>query len=474
MKRRQFLANAAAGSVTGWFAGRVARQTDGAEPTPALGASIPSPAAPNAIAPVLPHVTWNRQVPVRYQADVAVLGAGIAGVSAACAAARSGAEVVLVERFAVTGGNSTTGGVASFCGETAGQGEVFDAMVAGLQEYQAIAPYKPYPRLSARIFDHEILAVVLQELLLARNVRLLLHTRLVDVCHSQGRISECIVCGKSGPEALRARQFIDCTGEAEVARAAGFATNKGRPEDGLPLPMSMMFFVRHTDAKHARPQVPEGKFVPIRSRAELPMTSIWPNGPDGNAIKVKIPMFDATETESMTAAEIQGRRRMMQVLDYYQRVENKPWLLDHASPQIGIREGRRVVGDYVLTVDDLRAGREFDDAVARGVFYLDGHKPDDDKRTYILEESERKVPPYQIPLRSLVVRDGKNLLAAGRCFSADQLALSSARVTTTCSMMGQAAGIAAAMAVAKGCDPRELDAAHVRKAVECRGAKLDV
>jgi len=383
-----------------------------------------------------PQISWSRKVPVRYEADVAVIGGGIAGVSAACAAARSGAKVVLVERFAVTGGNSTTGGVAAFCGDTAGQGEVFDAIVADLEKFKAIVPYKPYPKMSARVFDHEILAVVLQELLLRRGAKLLLHTRFVDVCVRDGRIAECIVCGKSGPEALRAKQFIDCTGEAEVARAAGFETRKGRPEDGLQLPMSMMFFVRHVAKKDAHRQLPDGWFERIRTKDDLPMTSVWPNGPRANALKVKIPMFDSSDTESMTAAEIRARRRMMEVLDYYQRVEKKPWLLDHCSPQIGIREGRRVVGDYVLCLNDLRAGREFDDAIARGVFYLDGHKPDDDKRTYILTESEMHVPPYQIPFRSLIVKQGRNLLAAGRCFSAEQLALSSARVTTTCSMMG--------------------------------------
>jgi hypothetical protein len=84
-----------------------------------------------------------------------------------------------------------------------------------------------------------------------------------------------------------------------------------------------------------------------------------------------------------------------------------------------------------------------------------------------------QVPPYQIPLRSLIARDGRNLLMAGRCFSADQLALSSARVSTTCSMMGQAAGITAAMSVAKGCDPRDLDYGEVRREVEKRGAALE-
>lgn len=155
-------------------------------------------------------------------------------------------------------------------------------------------------------------------------------------------------------------------------------------------------------------------------------------------------------------------------------MEHKPWRFDGCAPQIGIREGARVVGDYVLTVEDLRAGRTFDDAIARGVFYLDGHKSDDDKRAYILPADQLKVPPYQIPLRSLIVREGANLLAAGRCFSADQLALSSARVSTTCSMMGQAAGIVAAFSAAISCDPRRLDPADVRRILVERGARLDV
>ena len=414
-----------------------------------------------------PEVAWSRRVPVRYEADVAVIGGGIAGVSAACAAAKSGAKVVLVERFAVAGGMLTTGGVANFCGRIKGQGEVFDEILKDLRAFGAMAT-------KGTVFDHEILAVVLQELLLRRNVKLLLHTRFADVCVSAGRISECIVVGKSGPEALRAKLFIDTTGEADVARMADFETMKGRPEDGLQLPMSLMYFVRHAKKKDLHVQLPQGWFEPVRTKEDLPMTSPWPNGPGSTALKIKIPMFDSTDTESLTAAEIRARRRMFEVLDYFQRVEKKPWLFDHCSPIIGIREGCRVVGDYVLKVDDLRKGCEFDDAVARGSFYLDGHKPDDDKRTYILKHSEMKVPPYQIPLRCLIARDGKNLLMAGRCFSADQLALSSARVSTSGSMMGQAAGIAAALSVQQGCDPRNLDYAEVRRIVESRGAKLAV
>ncbi|MDX9860081.1 MAG: FAD-dependent oxidoreductase [Rhodospirillales bacterium] len=437
-----------------------------------LGAALL--AAPPAIAEDATQVEWTRRVPVRWDCDVAVIGGGMAGVTAAMAAAKSGARVMLVERFAVTGGNATTGGVASFCGETRGQGEAFDGIVAGLEAFDAIAPYLPYEEKEARVFDHSILAVVLQELLLQRGVRLLLHTQFVDARIDNGRITECIVCGPSGPEALRAKQFIDCTGEALLVHAAGFDTVKGRPEDGLQLPMSMMYFVRHVAPEDAKPQVPEGWFGKIATKDDLPMTSIWPNGPGANAIKIKIPGFDATDTEALTAAEIRGRRRAMEVLDYHQRVEGKPWHYDYASPRIGIREGRRIAGEYTLTVDDLRAGRRFDDAIARGVFYLDGHKPDDDKRTYILPKDQLKVPPYQVPFRCLVPKGAKNLLAAGRCLSSEQLALSSARVMTTCSMMGQATGIAAALAASRNAEITTLDYTEIRKEVEARTAKLDV
>lgn len=452
MKRRDLIRTAAAG---------------------ALGAAVPRPAH----AAETPHgdqIPWTRNVPVRYRADVAVIGGGIAGISAACAAARSGARVILIERFAIAGGNLTTGGVASFCGETEGQGEVFEEIVADLSKFHAIAPYKPYEQAEARIFDHHILAVVLQELLLRRGVKPLLHTRFVDVRLKGGRITECILCGKSGPEALRASVFIDCTGDADVARRAGFSVMKGRPEDGLQLPMSMMFFVRKLAKGEVEPQLPEGWFHPVKAKEDLPMTSVWPNGPGGHALKVKIPMFDSTDTESLTAAEIRARRRIWEVLDYYQRVKGEPWRYDGASPQIGLREGARIVGDYTLKLEDLREGRKFDDAIARGVFYLDGHRPDDDRRTYILSQDEMRVPPYQIPYRCLIAKDGENLLMAGRCFSTDQLALTSARVSTTCSMMGQAAGIAAAMCAKRGCTPRHLDAPQVRASVEERGGVLEL
>lgn len=462
MDRRKFCNRVAAGNLAG-----PAMFPDG---TGKAGTSLP-PDRQHRQA-IVPAVSWSKKVPLRYQADVAVIGGGIAGVTAACAAARAGAAVLLVERFGIPGGNLTTGGVASFCGETRGQGEIFDRIVSDLERFQAIVPYEPYERREARVFDHHILALVLQELLLRYGVKLLLHTRFVDTRLKNGRLQEILLCGKSGLEALRAGMYVDCSGDADLARSAGLPVYKGRPEDHLTLPMSVMFFVRHVAPEGFRPQLPEGWFRPVRTAEDLPMTSVWPNGPGGNALKVKIPKYDSTDTESLTAAEIQARRRIWEVLDYYQREKRQPWRYDGCSPQIGIREGARIVGEYTLTLADLRAGRKFDDAVARGIYYLDGHRPDDEKRTYILSKEELKVPPYQIPLRCLIARDVENLLMAGRCFSADQLALSSARVSTTCAMMGQAAGIAAARCIEKKCPPRHLDPAEIRRRVEQYGAIL--
>ena len=397
------------------------------------------------------EVVWNRRIPVRWEVDVAVIGGGIAGVSAACAAAESGAKVALVERFAICGGDLTSGGVGNFSGRLNGNGRTFDEVVADLKKWDSIGQ----PR--AAIFDHEILAVVLQELVLRHGVKMLLHTRFADVCSEGGRISACILAGFSGPEALAAKQFIDCTGGGDVARTAGCNVMISNE----PLPMSMMYFVR--EGENAGPRMPED--WPTTGK-ELPRRSVWPNGPGEKAMKQWIFKHSSIDTEAMTAAEIAARRTSME--RHADDVKSgKNWRYDHCSPIVGIREGCRIVGDYVLGVQDLLDGRSFADGVAVGTYQLDNHIPG-------APMAYKQVPPYQIPLRSLIARDAKNLLMAGRCFSCDQLALSSARVSTSGSMMGQAAGIAAAMAAGKGCDVRDLDPGNIRTALIKRGASLNV
>lgn len=414
-------------------------------------------------------VSLSRNISVNYDADVVVIGGGIAGISAACSAANSGASVVLIERFGALGGMLTTGGVAHFCGQIEKQGEVFDEILNDLKKHNSLGEGD-----RESLFNYEILAFTLQEMLLRKNVKFLLHTRLVDVLSKGNQITECIISGKSGLEAIRGKVFIDCSGEADLARLAGISTMKGDGKTGYQLPMSKMFFVREVEEAEMANQVAKDWPTRITEKDDLPMTSVWPDGPGGRAIKIKIPMLDSTSTEQLTTAEINARRRTMDVMSYYQEQENKNWRLTHSATIIGIREGCRIEGDYILKTDDLRAGKAFDDGVARGTFYLDGHGLTDDKRTYILPKDELKVPPYQIPFRSLIAKDADNLLMAGRCFSAEQLALSSARVSTSCSMMGQATGIAAAMSVNKNSKIRNLDYSDIQNEVLSRGAQLDV
>lgn len=415
-------------------------------------------------------ITYSRMIPLQYDTDILILGGGIAGVACALTCAKMDSRVMLIERASLLGGNATMGGVANFCGNTIGQGYAFDTIVSALEEFGAIQPVEKGK--DTRVFNHVVLASLLPELLIRSGVKFLLHTSLVDAELSDRHIDHVIANGPSGLFAIKAKQFIDCTGDGFVAQRCGFATMKGG-ESGYQLPMSYMYFVKHVTPEQKRSEVAPGWFPEIRTTEQLPMTSIWPDGLNANAVKIKIPMFDSTDTESLTQAEVAARRKMMSVLDYHQRVENRNYALAHGSPVIGIREGYRIVGDYVLTVDDLRAGRSFDDTIAVGTFYLDGHKPDDDKRTYILDPDDLAVPPYDIPLRSIIAKDGENLLMAGRCLSADQLALSSARVMTTCSMMGAAAAAAASLAVRQDRDVRSVDVREIQSALLSQGAILD-
>jgi len=200
------------------------------------------------------------------------------------------------------------------------------------------------------------------------------------------------------------------------------------------------------------------------------MISLWPEPHGKLGVKVKVIGYDAAEGDSLSAAEMAGRRLAMRVANHLRSGDRAAFKFDHFSARIGIREGRRILGDYTLTEQDVRAGRRFDDGIALGRFYLDYHDPSTDCRVSRFDRTRAQVPPYHIPWPSLVAQGARNVLAAGRCFSADRVALSSARVMTTCAMMGQAAGLAAASS--PDGDVRSLSGAAVAKALGERGAEL--
>jgi hypothetical protein len=400
----------------------------------------------------------------RQNVQVLVAGGGIAGFCAAVAARQAGASVLLVEQMGCLGGNATFGGVGAFCGETRGQGEVFDSIVRRLEKHGAIAPYKPYEEREARQFDHQILAHVLDELAEEVGLEVLLFTHAAAVVREEDRVAGVVLSNTSGLSLAPVRAVIDATGEACVARAAGLPV---QPNGKGALPMSVMFFMREVCHPEALPAAaPDPDLA-----SDPPMISIWPEGDGKVGVKVKVIGYDGADAESLSQAERAGRGMALRVAHHLRSGDHGAYKFDHFSARIGIREGRRILGDYVLTEEDVRNGRRFQDGIALGRFYLDYHDPSTPRRVSRFDKSEAQVSPYHIPYRSLIAQGARNLLAAGRCFSADRVALSSARVMTTCAMMGQAAGIAAAMA--SDGDVRSVSGVELAQALRERGAALD-
>ncbi|MBD3354219.1 MAG: FAD-dependent oxidoreductase [Candidatus Lokiarchaeota archaeon] len=425
-------------------------------------------------------ISYTKKIKIKYKADLAVFGGGIAGIGTACAAAKKGYTVVLVERLGWLGGNGTSGGVRGFCGETSKQGKIFDEIIEHLENLEAIEPHF-YARdvfFKGRKYEHQYLVVVLDKIVQKYNIKLLIHTRFIDVIRKNRTIEYAIIAEQEGICGIKAKYYVDCTGEACCCQSAGCEMVKGREEDGLQLPMSVIGFYRRTPLFKKPRSVSDSYFNrnPIHNASDKPMTSFNSCGKYSKGVKIKIPKFDSTISNDLTQAEIEGRSELMRVLHYYQKKKYKKWELDHLSPIIGIREGSRIKGEYYLKVDDCRKGRSFKDGIAVGHYPLDAHDPTDNKRTYILDKKELRVPPYDIPFRSLIPKNIDNLLVAGRNLSADQLALSSARVMTTCCSMGQAVALGIDLCLKYEMNPIEIATykpEELQKSVKESGICLD-
>ena len=398
----------------------------------------------------------SRPLPHTGDYDLVVAGGGMAGIGAACAASRRGVRTLLVERLEILGGLGTSGGVGNFCfGDDtlpAGQGAVLTDIWQALQAYGAIGPAHGWsirnnPPFYNHTFDHNVLALVLQELAEQNGVELLFGTDVVGAEVEGGRVSTAILHNRSLLQTVGARQFVDATGDGILARHAGATVLPPDPEHPGSIPPSHMIFTQRVQPP--RPQIVR---QPLSGTAPAPKYSIWPE-PDRVALKMFMPGdFDTATGRGCSDAGRAFRRRIPEYVRHFQgTAQGRDCVFAYAAPMLGLRDSVRITGDYVLTANDLRAGRRFPDAVAHGCFPLDSGAICKDP-----------MPPYQIPYRSLLVKNLDNVLVAGRCFSATRVALASARVMVTCCLMGQAAGIAAAQALRAGTALRDVAAAAVR------------
>ena len=450
-------------------------------------------------------IRYERQVPVIDGGDVLVVGGGPAGIAAAIASARNGARTTLVERYGYLGGNLTAGLVGpcmtsySLDGETQLIKGVFEEMVdrmvaiGGALHPSAIPARSPYCGFieygHARVtpFDPEAAKMVALDMVREAGVSLRLHTMVADALVEDDRADGVIAVSKSGLQAIKATVTVDCSADGDVAARAGVAFEQGRDEDGLMQPMTLFFRIAKIDDARVEEYVREhpDDYRPFASLvAQARAAGAFPIPRKGVGLyktlepgvwrvnTIRLHHYDGTNVEDLTRAEIDGREQIKALLAFFRK-----WLpgfeqceLYDTAATMGVRETRRIVGEYTLTLEDLASGRDFEDTIAFCGYPVDIHSPTGDGGG-----ADGRLPTaniYQIPYRSLVPRDLDNLLVAGRCVSATHEALGAIRVMPPAFAMGQAAGTAAAIAIEWGVTPRKVPVPQLRELLVRQGAYL--
>ncbi|MBP2112651.1 FAD-dependent oxidoreductase [Paenibacillus silagei] len=441
------------------------------------------------------------------KADVVVVGGGPAGITAAIAAGRLGAQTVLVERYGFVGGMSTAALVYPWMtfhtdsGEQVIKGiaqEIVDRLQANggspghLRDtvgfVHTLTPYHP-----------EIYQVVATDMLREAGVKLLLHSFVDEVMVSDGVIEHVVVTNKSGRTPIKGRIFVDCSGDADVAKLSGAETLQGREGDNRSQPMTMKFRMRGVDLHKVKAYMishPEEFYskTPFAELPDLPLTGVsgfysqWKRaevpinrdqvlffaGPADDEVLInctRVQGLDATNAEDLTLAEQEGRKQVLLMSEFLKR--DVPGFerasISAVAPQIGIRESRRIKGYYQLSKEDVVEGRKFSDVIARSGYPIDIHDPSGKGVTASFIAGDGA---YDIPYGCLLSANVPNLLAAGRCISTSHEALATTRLTPSCMATGQAAGTAAALAAAAGVKPQALDILQLQEQLKKDGVVL--
>jgi hypothetical protein len=442
--------------------------------------------------------------------DVLIVGGGPAGIGAALGAARAGADVVLSERYGFLGGNATVAlvmpwmsfhtrrgrpprlGDVGLMPTDHGEGEpvVGGAHVELIERLvQSGAALSPSPETGYTVpFDPEAFKSVALAALDEAGVHYLLHAFASGVTNVTGRTGV-VLESKSGPLVVDPGAIVDATGDGDIAVASGAPYGIGRKSDRLTQPMTLMFRMVDFDpdgfAAYVREHPDQWRgvhglqdLVAQATRAgtlDLPREDILFFGtPHEREIAVncsRITGVLGVDAWDLTTAEAVGRHQVDQIARFLHDCVpgfERAYMVQ-SGVAAGVRETRRVLGDYVLTADDVLTARKFDDVIARGTYPIDIHNPTG--RGTVL----RTVPPgeaYDIPLRCLLPREVDGILTAGRCISGTHEAHSSYRVTPTAMATGQAAGVCAALASARRQPPRTVRAADVQAELLRQGADL--
>lgn len=410
-------------------------------------------------------VTESIKVPVIAESDVVVCGGGPSGVAAAIAAARQGVSVILLERYGFLGGEMTAGLVVSPA-DTDSKGGIVDEFLGNLRKRGALS--------NKNVLEPEQTKILLDEMVVSSGARILFHAYASRAILEEGRVTGIITETKQGRVAVKARVVIDCTGDGDVSASANVPFVLGRERDGAVQAATMMFRIGGSSFEReyrahvrdmARAAMEKGEqdlFFDTPAYFRLPKSESGIFGWSHVRKKNPIDAFQLSEIE------LESRKQIGEIMEFiktripvFSNVE-----LVQTAVKTGIRESRHILGEYVLTEDDVKSGREFDDAIVRCFFPIDIHSDEH------LGIDGQEVQPYTIPYRCLIPQVVDNLIVAGRCISADHVAASSFRVIGPCFIMGQAAGLAAAIAVKENTLPREIHGVLVREKLRLDGVHI--
>lgn len=427
----------------------------------------------------------KRNIPIIREVDVIVTGGGPAGFIAAVAAARNGARTLLVECYGFLGGMATAGLVGPF-GLRDREIPVVEGIPKEFLDRLEVADgaRRIYPeRWEECGFDPEVVKYIADQMLEEAGAELLFHSFACNTVVENGKIKAVIIESKSGRQAIAGEVFIDATGDGDIAALSGVPYEKGRQDDGLLQPMTLMYRLGNVNADTIwdDEKVLSAKMKTAREKGAVPPYRVC-FGSQGSAIKkgeISINTTrlygDATKVEDLTSAQVEGRKAVRKLVEFWQQhaaTYRESHLIDTAA-QVGVRETRRITGEYVLTGDDVLNYRKFADVIALGNWPIDLHDPTGGTKQADIGILLRRDRAYQIPFRCLLPKNIDNLLVAGRCISTTREANGSTRVMPICMALGQAAGTAAALAAAQKISLRNLDVSVVQKRLLEQGARLE-
>jgi hypothetical protein len=460
-------------------------QTAGAAGMGALLAA-PSPALADAAAekhatktPALGTITEPaREVPVAADCDVCVVGGSCTGVFAAVAAARLGAKVSIIELNGFFGGVATASLVNLWHStqDMANQQQI----IAGLttEVFERLARRDALIVVKGKRTHHalntEELKIELDQLVTEAKIRPFLHTMFVAPVAADGRMTAAVIEDKTGRRAVRAKLFVDATGDADVVARLGLPVYQ-RDQVQPPTTCAILRGLGAIRKKHPNFNVHGAIFDRKHAQALKPGFAWGQAVPGGNdeymLAGTRVFSANCSDADELTAASIEGRRQVRAVCDILREnfMDGRGTPLVTLPAKIGVRETRHARCLHTLTQDELLSGKRFSDAIGNGTYPVDIHNARGGGITFRHLE---KAPFYQIPYSSLVPKGAANVLIAGRSIDADEGAFGAVRVMINCNQMGQAAGVAAWLALDSGKPVNEIDTGKLRETLKKQGAAI--